>query len=129
MATLGWAYFLSGRHDEGIAELESAVAASPENTTWLGQLGEAYALAERKEKAEEVLRTLQERSAKGLVSPYHFAYVYVGLGEYDKAIDYLEQAVERRTGPTYGISGSFLLAPPRSCPRFRALLGKMNLDS
>jgi serine/threonine protein kinase len=129
MATLGWAYFLSGRHDEGIAELESAVAASPENTTWLGQLGEAYALAGRKEKAEEVLRTLQERSAKGLVSPYHFAYVYVGLGEYDKAIDYLEQAVERRTGPTYGISGSFLLAPLRSCPRFRALLGKMNLDS
>jgi hypothetical protein len=88
-----------------------------------------YALAGKKEKANEVLRTLQEKSKSGLVSPYHFAYVYVGLGEYDKAIDYLEQAVEKRTGPTYGISGSFLLAPLRSHPRFRALLRKMNLDS
>jgi tetratricopeptide (TPR) repeat protein len=60
--------------------------------------------------------------------PYHFAYVYTGLGEADRALDYLEHAVKERTGPAYGIRGSFLFAPLRPHPRFRALLAQLNLD-
>ena len=44
-ATLGWAYFLEGRHEEGLVELEAAVAMAPESLMWLAQLGEAHALA------------------------------------------------------------------------------------
>jgi hypothetical protein len=62
------------------------------------------------------------------VSPYHFAYLYTGLGEHDRAIDLLEQAVEERSGGAYGIKGSFLFAPLRSYPRFHALLRTMNLE-
>src|SRR5438132_13419817 len=46
--TLGWAYFMSGRQAEGLAELERAVAISPGDTMWLGHLGEA------KRKARDV---------------------------------------------------------------------------
>ena len=62
------------------------------------------------------------------VSPYHIAYVYTGLGEYDRAMDWLERAYEERAGAMFGIKGSFLFTPLRSHPRFRALLRKMNLD-
>jgi serine/threonine-protein kinase len=126
-ATLGWAYFLTGRQQEGLAELERAVSLSPANTLWLGQLGQAYALAGDLAKARALLWDLVERAKTAYVSPYHFAYVYTGLGEYDRAMDFLERAVEARTGPTYSIKGSFLLTALREHPRYRAILERMNL--
>ncbi|MEO5816248.1 MAG: tetratricopeptide repeat protein [Gemmatimonadaceae bacterium] len=127
-ATLGWAYFLSGRKDDGIAELERAVSLSPASTLWIGQLGEAYAMAGRTPEARKVLRDLTRRAQDAYVSPYHFAYVYAGLGEIEKAMDSLEHAVAARTGPAYGIKGSFLLTPLHAHPRFHALLRQMKLD-
>jgi serine/threonine-protein kinase len=126
-ATLGWAYFLSGRRDEGLAELERAAAASPGNTLWLAQLGEAYAMAGNAAKAQGILRELEARAQGAYVSPYHFAYVYTGLGETDRAMDWLERAVADRTAAAYGIKGSFLFTPLQTHPRFRALLRQMNL--
>ncbi len=127
-ATLGWAYFLNGRQDEGIASLERASSLSKESTLWLSQLGEAYGLAGKTTKARAVLRDLERRSEAGFVSPYHFAYVYTGLGELDRAMDWLEEAVANRTGPAYGIKGSFLLSRLHLHPRFHALLKTMNLS-
>ncbi|MEP6572893.1 MAG: tetratricopeptide repeat protein [Gemmatimonadota bacterium] len=126
-ATLGWAYFLVGKQDEGLAELEEAVSVSRRNTLWLGQLGEAYGLAGNLPKAREILRELEERAQLVYVSPYHFAYVYTGLGEADRAIDLLERAVAKRTGPAYGIKGSFLFRPLHAHPRFQGVLRQLNL--
>ena len=127
-ATLGWAYFFSGRQAEGVAELERAVSVSPGNSMWLGQLGEAYAMVGEVAKAREILRALEELAESGYVSPYHFAYVYTGLGDADQALDCLERAVAERTGPAFGIKGSFLFTPLRAHPRFRALLRQMKLE-
>ena len=127
-ATLGWAYFLSGKKDEGLAELEEAVAISPGNTMWLGQLGQAHAMTGNTVKAREILKQLEERALATYVSPYHFAYVYTGLGEFDRAMDWLERAVEQRTGPAFSIKGSFLLTRLHEHPRFRAMMRKMKLE-
>jgi tetratricopeptide (TPR) repeat protein len=110
-----------------LAELERAVSVSRGNTLWLGQLGEAYALVGNTAKARDILRELEERAQGAYVSPYHFAYVYTGLGDGDRALDWLERAVAERTGPTYGIKSSFLFKPLHAHPRFRALLRQMNL--
>jgi TolB-like protein/Tfp pilus assembly protein PilF len=127
-ATLGWAYYLSGRQDDGLAQLERAVSIAPGNTMWLGQLGEAYAMAGKRAKAHEILQELEDRARVAFVSHYHIAYVYTGLGEFDRAMDWLERAVAERTGPVYSIKASFLLAPLHPHPRFRALLRQMNLE-
>jgi serine/threonine-protein kinase len=126
-STLGWAYLKNGKPDEGLAELEQSVRLGPGNTLYLAQLGQAYGLAGRADQAREVLRQLGELSRQRYVSPYHMAYVYTGLGDQDTAIDLLERAYEERAGSVYGIKGSFLFTTLRSHPRFRALLGKMNL--
>jgi adenylate cyclase len=76
----------------------------------------------------EIARELEEQSRTRYVAPYHLAYVYTGLGEYDRAIGWLERAFELRSGAVYGIRGSFLFEPLRGHPRFQALLRKMNLD-
>ena len=115
--------------DEGLADLERAVALTPGNTQWLAQLGQAYALVGKVDRARDALRQLEERARETYVSPYHLAYVYTGLGEPDRAMDLLERAFEQRAGAIYGIKGSFLFEPLRAHPRFQALLARLNLRS
>ena len=124
-ATLGWALLRQGRVEEGLAELERAVELSPDNTMWMGQLGQALAEAGREEEARSILRDMEARIAGGEGTAYHLAYVHTGLGEYDRALDVLETAVEGRKGAAYGLKGSFLFAPLRSHPRFQMLLDRL----
>jgi len=126
-ATLGWGYLLKGRREEGLAQLEQAVAMAPDSLMWLAQLGEAHAMAGNEARAREILQALHERARETYVPPYYFAYVHTGLDEAERAMDYLERAVEERAGPAYSIKGSFLLAPLRTNARFGALLRRMKL--
>ncbi|HEX4067569.1 MAG TPA: protein kinase [Acidobacteriaceae bacterium] len=126
-SNLGWALIFHGEHAAGIASMEQAAALSPGSTLFLSQLGQAYGITGNVEAARKILEQLQARAAQDFVSPYHFAYVYSGLGEADTAIDWLERAFERRSGAIYGIKGSFLFRNLRSHPRFNALLRRMNL--
>jgi TolB-like protein/Tfp pilus assembly protein PilF len=125
-ATLGWAFIKQGKADEGLAELEHAVELEPETVQWLAQLGQARAITGDPAAAREILRQLERRAATGYVSPYHLAFVYTGLGEHERAIDLLEQAVREGSGSVYGVSGSFLFAPLRDHARFQALVGRIN---
>jgi len=126
-SALGWAYLKMGQVDQGLAELQQAVALDPGNTLFLAQLGQAFAETGKAAEARDVLRQLEALSEKRYVPPYHMAYVYTGLGEYDAALDALEQAYAERAGAMYGIKGSFLFTALRPHPRFTALLRKMNL--
>ncbi|TMB93431.1 MAG: tetratricopeptide repeat protein [Chloroflexi bacterium] len=126
-ATLGWAYLKKGIREQGVAELETAVSLSPGDTLWLAQLGQAYGMVGNVERARKVLQQLEELSRRRFVSPYHLAFVYTGLGEQDRAMDWLERAYEDRSGPVYSVKGSFLFTTLHAHPRFTALLKRMNL--
>ena len=122
-AVLGWACLALGRKAEGIAALERAAALSPDATLFRAQLGQAYGMTGDTAKARGILTELEALARTQYVSDYHVAHVYVGLGEYDAAIDRLERAFEQRSGGVYGIKGSFVFAPLRGHPRFEALSG------
>jgi serine/threonine protein kinase/Flp pilus assembly protein TadD len=126
-ATLGWAELLAGQCAEGLADLQGAVALAPGSIQWLAQLGAGFAACGEEAKARDILRDLEDRTKTTYVSPYHLAYVHTALGEHDRAIDLLTDAKRTRTGPIFGIGGSFLFAALRPHPRFKALLGEMNL--
>ena len=126
--TLGWARLLKGMPEEGLAAMQKAVSLSPENALYLAQLGQAFAMVGRTDRARAVLVQLEELSRQRYVSPYHMAYVHTGLGEQERALDWLERAYEERAGGVWGVKGSFLFRSLRSHPRFQALLRRMNLD-
>jgi serine/threonine-protein kinase len=126
-STLGWALVKMGQFEEGVKSIERAVSLNPGNSMYLAQLGEAYAVAGETSRARDVVHELEAMATQRYVSPYHLAYVYTGLGDFDRAIDLLETAYAEHAGSVYGIRGSFLFTPLRSHPRFRALLAKMNL--
>jgi TolB-like protein/Flp pilus assembly protein TadD len=125
---LGWTLIFRGDKAEGIASLQHAVALSRGTTLFLSQLGQACAVTGNVQRAREILQQLRDRAKREFVSPYHFAYVHTGLGEADAAIEWLENAFERRSGSIFGIKGSFLFRNLRSHPRFESLLRRMNLS-
>jgi serine/threonine-protein kinase len=127
-ATLGWAYLLQGMHDKALTELERAALLSPGSTLFLAQLGQAYGMVGRTGEARNILQQLEAMATQRYVSPYHMAYVHTGLGEHDRAMDWLERAFDERAGAVYGMKGSFLFTTLRSHPRFIALLNKLNLS-
>jgi len=53
-------------------------------------------------EARNLLDQLMEESKKQYVSPFYVAIVYAGLGENDKAMDWLEQRMV--TTPTLSFS-------------------------
>jgi serine/threonine-protein kinase len=127
-AAYGWALTLMGRPDEGIAQLEKAMQLSPESAQWRAQHAQALAYMGRTDEARAILSELRSPPAGRYVSPYHIAYVHVGLGEHDAAVDSLERAFEAGAGAIYAIKCSFLFRPLRGHPRFEALVRRMNLS-
>jgi tetratricopeptide (TPR) repeat protein len=123
---LGWALFFLGRHDEALASMREAMRYSPDKSQWVGQYGEALGLAGRVEEARAEMVRLKKMASERYVSPFHFVYVHVGLGEFDLALDWLERAYEARSGSIHSIGTSFLLEPLQGHPRFVALLERMN---
>jgi serine/threonine-protein kinase len=126
-SVLGWALIFNGDPAAGIASLEHSTLLAPGATMFLSQLAQAFAVTGNVARAQTILDGLRDRAMHEFVSPYHFAYIYTGLGEADAAIDWLETAFERRSGGIYGIKGSFLFRNLHDHPRFESLLRKMNL--
>ena len=119
-AERGWLYLRKGMVEEAVAAFE---ASNSLDAYSLGNLGHAYGAAGRREEALQILEEMMEREAESS----SIAEIYTGLGETDRALDLLEQAVEERTVIT-SIKIHPAYAPLHAEPRFQALLEKMGLE-
>ena len=61
-------------------------------------------------------------------SPYNVARALIAIGDFNKAIDYLERAYQSRDIRMWHIKVDPTLDPIRNEPRFRAILTKMHLE-
>ena len=74
---------------------------------------------------KELAKTIAENP---YISPYSLAIAYVGLKDYNKAMDFLEQAYDERSLGVYGMAIDTVMTPIRNEPRFKALMKKINLE-
>jgi len=124
---LGVAYLQKGQNSEAIAEFIKARTLS-RNTAWFaGALGFAYARAGQTSEARRVLAELHERSNHRYVPAFDLALIYTGLGEKDKALDFLQKASAERDWRMTGVNVDPLFESLRSHPRFQTLLRSMSL--
>jgi hypothetical protein len=70
-----------------------------------------------------------EFAAKAYISPTCFVWVYVGLGEFDQGLAWMDRAIDDRDSIIIPIKTYAFLDPLRADPRFSALLRKMNLGT
>lgn len=92
-------------------------------------MGQAYAMAGREADARRQLAKLQEIASRRSVSLTAFAFIHIGLGEFDGALDCLEAAAARRELPLSGLRVHPAYNGLRGRARFQALLERVGLAS
>jgi tetratricopeptide (TPR) repeat protein len=126
---LGWAYFQKGMLAEAMKEAEKArLLGGGSGAYGLGWLGYCYARSGKESEARKVLNELLAFSKEGYIVSHGIAMVYNGLGDKNKALEWLERACEDRDPGVRELKVNPLLDNIRSEPRFKALLQKMNLE-
>ena len=122
---LGQVLDAKGARDAAIVECQKARALNDDPAV-LGVLGRAYGLSGNKMEAEKILDQLKKLSQERYVSAYSFALTYLGLGDKEEALRWLEQSYQDRAGSDIGyIRVDPLLDPLRGDPRFEALAEKI----
>ena len=119
---LGQAYEQLGESELALEALNKAGRFSGGNSKAISLRGYLFAKSGRVNEAREVLNTLEAMARERYIPPYAMALVHAGLGEREKALEWLERAVEVRD--------VHMCFPPidpkwdafRSDPRFHALL-------
>ena len=126
---LGQAYLFKGMYAEALRELEKARELSGGDKTNTARLAHAYGVAGRKDEARKLLQELLSTPGHGQEIPGGVAIVYLGLGENEKALEWLLKAYEKQPYWSADLKVDPLFDPLRSDPRFQALLRRLNLLS
>ncbi|MDA2929903.1 hypothetical protein MYX84_08150, partial [Acidobacteria bacterium AH-259-O06] len=124
-AHLGMAYTEKSMYEEAVAALQKARSLPGANPLVVGVLGYCYALLGKGNKAQQLLDELKERSERRYVSPISIVLIYIGLGEKDRAFEWLEKAHEERDRWLAWLKVDPVFDSLRSDPRFRVLLNKV----
>jgi eukaryotic-like serine/threonine-protein kinase len=125
-AALGLAYVQKGNYEQAISQFKKAIDLSG-NPAYTAELAHAYAVSGQKSRAREMLHTLISPSRQRYLSPYYIAALYVGLGEAEQAVDWLEKAFDDRSSELMFIKQEPIFAPLRSHSRFQDLLQRIGL--
>jgi tetratricopeptide (TPR) repeat protein len=116
---LGTTYLDSGNPQAALMTLDTTeFAGSP----WLG---EAYARSGRRAEALKIANALA--AAGGASSPLALARVYLGLGDKERAIEWLTKAFDRREAPVIFARVFPAFDPLRDDPCFRALIARLKM--
>lgn len=132
----GFLHYLLGAGDEASGALPEAISEYQkamkiwDDPSAAVALAHAYSAAGRKAEAIKILRDLQRKSAGTSVAPYTMATIYAGLGENDKAFEFLEKArAEKSFDISFLLTSDLRLDNLRPDPRFQRLLRGMALKN
>ena len=122
---LGLVLEMKGDFAEAIGAYQKARALN-EDSSILALLAHAYGSSGNKTEAAKILEQLKELSKERYVSAYDFARAYLGLGDKEEALRWLDKSYQDRAGNDIGrIKIDAFLDPLRGDPRFEALVQKV----
>jgi tetratricopeptide (TPR) repeat protein len=122
---LALALELKGLIPEAMAEYQKATSMT-EDPVPLGMLGRLYASHGQKDEALKILERLRQNREKRYTAAYGLALIYLGLGDRNEALNWLEQGYREHDGFNIGpIRVDPLLTPLHGDPRFEALAEKI----
>ena len=86
-----------GRFDEAIAEGEKGVRASGGSPLIRASLAQSFGAAGKTKEARKILDDLTILAKQKYVAPYFLAGIYVGLGDEERATEFLEKSYEEHS--------------------------------
>ncbi len=121
---VGWAHCRAGQLGDGVRVFEMARAISPDPFT-LAFLGQALGRAGRHEEAQALLPGLLERVQQGHAPARSPAIVYAGLGDLNRAFEWLERAYQERDTGLFALRVGPMYEVMARDARFQALVARM----
>jgi serine/threonine protein kinase/tetratricopeptide (TPR) repeat protein len=117
----GWVDINAGKFTDAIPSLKRAKAleAPAFVTAWLAY---AYARSGDRPRALVEFEDLKKMSRGGEVLPFNLAIVHLGLGDHQRALDYLERAYAADSQWMGWLNKDRMFDPLRSEPRFMTLM-------
>ena len=125
---LGPAYVQNGMYEPAIALYEDWIARSGDQPGLVALLAHAHALAGKWEEAEGALSQLEERAQREPVPPDYMARAFTGLGEIDRAFEWLEKGLDERCWYLAFLKVDPVWAELRYEPRYVELLQRIGLE-
>jgi TolB-like protein/Flp pilus assembly protein TadD len=122
---LGVAYALQGTYDQAVQELSLVTDSRPDVA---GDLAYVYGRWGRTREARQALASLETRARQGYASPLAFASAYIGLGDVNRAFQWLDRAYAERNSDLIWLAVDPYYDLLRPDPRFTALVKKMGLE-
>ena len=122
---LGQALEQKHMYNEAIVEFKRAIELSEDNEIFVSNLANAYAASGRKEEAIKMVNGLEDRQSQSSSTGSNIALIYVGLGDKDQAMVWLNKAYQARFNPSILLRPAF--DPLRSDARFQDLLRHIGL--
>ncbi len=120
------AYVEKGDFASAIATIENAPIALNDPVT-LSAAAHAYGKAGERRKALEILSELERQSSQEYEPAFHIAQIYLGLGDNEQALAWLEKACDERSVWLIWLGVDPKFDPLRSNPRFEDLLRRVGL--
>src|SRR5262249_3560905 len=117
---LGLSFFKKGDTAGAIAAFQKARVPNP-GAWYQGYLGYAYAISGDRVEADQALHDLEELAKQQYVSPTAFATIYLGLGQKEKCLDWLEKSYEQQDSACWYLQIDQIYDNVRNEPRFQAL--------
>ena len=118
----------SGQREQAVPEYQRSVDLSQRDSDATAGLAHVYATMGKRAEAEKILGDLLRQSKTTYVSPYMIAAIYSGLGQNDKAFEFLEKAYQEKSPDIpYFIKADLRIDTLRSDPRFEDLLRRIGL--
>jgi serine/threonine protein kinase/tetratricopeptide (TPR) repeat protein len=119
----------TGRYELAVTEGEKGVKLSGGSPLMRAALAHTFAAAGRTSEALQTLDELTELAKHRYVAPYFFAGIHVGLGENDRAMEYLEKSYEEHSHWLIYLHIDPSMDGLRDKPRFQDLLRRVGLPA
>jgi serine/threonine protein kinase/Tfp pilus assembly protein PilF len=126
---LGLIYRKTGRYDLAISAGEKGVNLSGGSPLMRAALAQTFATAGAADKAIQIVDELNGLTKQRYVAPHFFAGIYIGLGELDRAIEYLEKSCAEHCHWLIYLHIDPSVDDLRSDPRFQDLLRRVGLPA
>ncbi len=127
---LAYAYTMKGAYSEAIHYAicgDSLIGGISNSPMIAADVGWVYGKAGERDKAEEILTMLHKAYKSGKADPLSLAQVYAGIGDTDRAMEYIQKGYELRSGSLiylYCMSNTFY-RDLNSDPRFTQIIEKI----
>lgn len=121
------AYEAKGMYDQAIGELRLAIENGACKPRMLAEIACCCALAGNRKKARELARQVESCLGESGVSPYSLAVLSTALGDLDRALEWIAQALEQPASDVVYLKVDPRLERLRATPAFSSLLARARL--